>query len=337
MAVKQFTECIEPSEFDKTDHILLATIQAAMFSAAAFGVAAAKSRLSCWPLLLEVSGIAWLVAYCRLFLFHRLLCLVGDQEAIGVVVRVVGTTLTGLPDNDFSVNLLLQDNQFGAQRDQVVASKPFGFLVATNPKVTAAGIDTVGVADTDQATGLRSEVLHCEFEGGGVFGLLAGASVALAAATAAALLCIYLPPIPGLQTIITVLALLALLALLLGGLIGLGTSGDASDVNANIGEVQVNNDPNNGLGAGADILYIRGRWVFDPWHEGWNEIHPVKVCTRIGRWKGDWIDVPPNIILRVRTHFDEAAADTTQAAQKRRENQWVVHPSLDGCAADIIT
>ena len=33
----------------------------------------------------------------------------------------------------------------------------------------------------------------------------------------------------------------------------------------------------------------------------------------------------------------EAASDITRLAQQRRENQWTVHPSLDGCYADIIT
>jgi len=108
-------------------------------------------------------------------------------------------------------------------------------------------------------------------------------------------------------------------------------------VNPNLGDVQTNDDPNGGFGAGADILYVQGTWVFDPWHEGWNEIHPVKKCTRVATWDGDWGSLPPDIILRVRNQFDIAGNPATQAAQQRPEHGWSVHPSLDACAPEIIT
>ena len=336
MAFKQYTTCIPASEYVDFNHLLVATIQSLLVGATATAVAIAKSRLDCWGWLLAVLGTAWLVAYCRLFLYERLICLGGDRDAIGVVSSVSGTTLTGLPDNDFSVNLLLQDNEFGADRATVESSTPYGFLVQAQPSVTARGLGTAGHQSTDQATGKKSEDLHCEFEGGGVYYLLLGAYVAFAAAVAGLILCVYLPPIPFLQQILTALMILVLLALLLGGLIGLASGGSSSDVNPNLGAIHTNDDPNGGQGAGADILYIQGTWVFDPWHVGWNEIHPVKVCTRIGKWDGDW-DLPPDVILRVRTQFDDAAAETTKAAQARAENRWVVHPALDGCTSVIIT
>ena len=257
---------------------------------------------------------------------------------IGVVSSTSGTTLTGLPDNDFNVNLVLRENEFGADRTAVENSTPYGFLVQAHPSVTARGLNTAGHHSTDKATpGKTTEDLHCEFEGGGVYYLLLGSYVAFAAAVAGLILCVYLPPIPGLETILQALTILLLLALLLGFLVGLAAGGSSSDVNPNLGAVHTDDDPNGGQGAGADILYISGTWVFDPWHEGWNEIHPVKVCTRIGTWDGDWDAQPPDVILRPRTQFEIAAAPETQAAQKRPENRWVVHPALDGCATDIIT
>jgi len=336
MAFKQYTKCIEPSEYvPDIDHRIVALIQSLLVGVTGTAVALVQSRLECWPILLELLGVGWVLAYCRLFLYERLICLGKDQDAIGAVVSVDGSHLGGFPDNDFNVNLLLQPNEFGAQRAQVEISSPYGFLVHAQDKVTAAGLPTAGHKSTDEATGKESETLHCEFEGGGAYALLIGSEVAFAATAAALILCVYLPPIPYLQQIITALALFALLALLLGGLIGLGTSGSPSDVNPNLGEIHTNNDPNNGMGAGADILFISGAWVYDPWHAGWNEIHPVKVCTKIGTWNGDW-DIPPDVILRVRTQFDLAAAPETKAAQERPENQWTVHPALDGCSSVII-
>jgi hypothetical protein len=337
MAFNQYTECIEPSEYVRDiDHRIVALIQSLLVGATGTAVALVQSRLDCWPILLELLGVAWVLAYCRLFLYERLICLGKDQDAIGVVVSVDGSHLTGFPDNDFNVNLLPEPNEFGAKREQVKTSTPYGFLVDEQAKIAAAGLPTAGHASPDEATHTESETLHCEFEGAGAHVLLIASEVAFALTAAALILCVYLPPIPFLHQIITALALLALLALLLGGLIGLGTSGSPSDVNPNLGEIHTNNDPNNGLGAGADILFISGAWVYDPWHAGWNEIHPVKVCTKIGTWDGGW-DLPLDVILRVRNQFDLAAAPETKAAQERPENQWTVHPVLDGCSSVIIT
>lgn len=337
MAFEQYTRCIEPSEYVRDiDHRIVALIQSLLVGATGTAVALAQSRLDCWPILLELLGVAWVLAYCRLFLYERLICLGDDQDAVGVVVSVDGSHLSGFPDNDFNVNLLPEPNEFGALRDEVKGSSPYGFLVHEQDKIMTAGLPTAGHTSRDEATGKESETLHCEFEGGGAYVLLIASEVAFAATAAALILCVYLPPIPGLSQIITALAVLALLALVLGGLIGLGTGGSPSDVNPNLGEIHTNDDPNNGMGAGADILYIQGAWVYDPWHEGWNEIHPVKVCTKIGKWTGDW-DLPPDVILRVKSQFEVANAPETKANQGRPEHQWKIHPALDACSSVIIT
>jgi hypothetical protein len=336
MAFEQYTKCIEPSGYVDVEHHLVALVQSLLVTATGTAAALVAGRPDCWLILAELLAVTWVLAYCRLFLYGRLICLGPDQDAIGAVVRVDRSGVLDLPDSDFNVNLLLEPNEFGAKRPQVVTSTPYGFLVADQPKITARGLATAGHTSTDNATQTVSETLHCEFEGAGAYVLLVAAEAAFAATVAALLLCIYLPPIPGLSTIITVLALLALALLLLGGLIGIGSGASPSDTTPGIGEIHTNDDANNGFGSGADILYIRGAWVFDPWHEGWNEIHPVKVCTKIGKWEGGW-DLPGDVILRVRSQFDLAAAPDTKAAQARPEHQWTVHPALDACSSVIIT
>jgi hypothetical protein len=333
----QYTECIDASQYTNFNHMLVATIQGLLVGLTGTALLVRTARWDCWPYLLLVTGIAGVIAYCRLFLYARLICLGGDRDCVGAVISVSGTTLTGLPDNDFNINLLLEGNEFGAKRPAVENSTPYGYLVKAQDVVTERGIATAGHESTDHATQTVSECLHCEFEGGGVYYLLLGSYAGFAAAIGALLLCVYLPPIPGLQQIIMVLWILALILVGLGALVGLFSGGDTDDVNPNLGDIHTNSDPNAGLGAGADILYVQGTWVFDPWHEGWNEIHPVKVCTRIGKWDGDWDTQPPDIILRVRNQFEIAGNPATQAAQQRPEHGWSVHPSLDACAPEIIT
>jgi hypothetical protein len=82
---------------------------------------------------------------------------------------------------------------------------------------------------------------------------------------------------------------------------------------------------------GADILVVLGTWVYDSAHEGWNEIHPIKHCQHIGRWGGSWgIDAK-----LARDHWCEAVGSVssglTRDNQKRPENQWTIHPLIDGC------
>jgi hypothetical protein len=163
------------------------------------------------------------------------------------------------------------------------------------------------------------------------------AEAALGFTLAAYLACLFL--IPGLDLL---LALIILILLVLGGASSNYTHpGTPTDVNPEIPTIEVNRG---GRNEGADILYVQGAWVHDSLH-GWNEIHPIKVCTRMGRWAGSWAGhvcvrtddpTPPDIILRLRREFDLARAEETLANQARPEHQWSLHPDLDGCARDVI-
>ncbi|HJY29590.1 MAG TPA: hypothetical protein VJ306_16285, partial [Pyrinomonadaceae bacterium] len=68
MAFKQYTRCIEPSEYIDLQHHLVVTIQALLVGATASAIAIAKSvKPHCWWLVAEVFVAAWFLAYCRLF------------------------------------------------------------------------------------------------------------------------------------------------------------------------------------------------------------------------------------------------------------------------------
>ena len=45
-------------------------------------------------------------------------------------------------------------------------------------------------------------------------------------------------------------------------------------------------------------------------HEGWNELHPIKVCTPVGIWNGAWPADIPNIAKR----YDHGFADANDPA-----------------------
>ena len=103
----------------------------------------------------------------------------------------------------------------------------------------------------------------------------------------------------------------------------------AASVDPNLGDLHVN-DP---TGRGADILVIQGTWVYDSAHEGWNEIHPIKHCQKIGTWERTWNEspVPDGNPKRWCEAIGAASDPLTVAAQDEPQNQWVIHPVIDGC------
>lgn len=353
MAFQQYTRCIAPANYNP-NRVAVILGYGTIAGGTATGIVALTGRWDCWPLIAEITAMALVIGYCENWLYGRLICLGGDVECIGVIASISppspdlvfssGDSVFDLDwDTDYSINLLLQNCEFGISQADAELRAPFGNLIAPQPAVTAIGQPTPGHTAFDEASGTTSAILHAEFEGAGNDTLMKGAEAGYGLAIAALLACVALP-FPAGWIVALILGLLSLLALVLGGLLGNNDFGSPSDVG--VGELHTNTvDPATGQAVGADVLFVQGTWVYDPLHEGWNEIHPIKVCTKIGCWKGDWTDIqcgdeggttPPDIILRLRQAFRVAQAEVTLANQKLPEHQWQVHPDLDGCFRDII-
>ena len=104
-----------------------------------------------------------------------------------------------------------------------------------------------------------------------------------------------------------------------------------------------------------DSIVVRGRWAYDSAHSGYNEIHAVRTVQKTppapteaaafilfhDTWCGELAKVPPGPPTpRGRAGRDDPPDDShqmtpvqkpTHEAQGRPENQWVVHPMIDGC------
>jgi hypothetical protein len=100
-------------------------------------------------------------------------------------------------------------------------------------------------------------------------------------------------------------------------------------------------------------VIVKGSWVYDTGHSGWNEIHAVRTVQRVYNvpstpaalkvFLHNWCELlgeTPNrdgaprqgapstgVVL----HQDNPAAEATLAAQALPENQWTHHPLVDGC------
>ena len=104
-----------------------------------------------------------------------------------------------------------------------------------------------------------------------------------------------------------------------------------------------------------DSIVVRGRWVYDGGHDGYNEIHAVRTVqktpaaplndeAKFKAFHDDWCrelgKVPPGEPPPAGTSSTPAtggspltpAQQATRDAQSRPENRWTYHPAIDGCA-----
>ncbi|MFZ2504573.1 MAG: hypothetical protein WAW88_18065 [Nocardioides sp.] len=321
MAFKQYTGCSTPSTWlSGAAYVAIATAGLAAVLALA-GFASGP----CGLILLEVFAAASGAAFCDWWLNMRLVCLGGDESVVGMVVSVEPPSEKDWPgsvDSDFSMNLLVYPTMPGVTQADLETSSPYGRLAARTPDLKSHISFFTGESATD-AHGTTSAVLHAEFEGAGIVALRTALLVAYGIAAAAYAVC-FIPVVGWIAALI--LALLALLAAFLGTL--LGDDGSPGDVTGSPTEFH---QPDPATGLGADLLYVAGRWVFDSLHTGWNEIHPIKVCTKVGSWDGAWPGDIEQIKEKLDDGFATAGSDEVHDAQGRPENKWEIHPAVDGC------
>lgn len=311
---KRYTQCCQPADYSGFGGPLaIATI---------IGIALA---FIVNPAFLAPMALADLVLFCEWWLYRRLVCLGGQQCALGMVVTTEPVEKkSGFErlDTDFSINLLLAPHSIYTDRATIENDGLQGFLIAEQAATKNIGLGFVGVTAKQWANYPDTPVLHGEFEGGGIYDLYQAAKIALAVATVGAVVCSI--PIVGWAVCAVLLALAAIIALV-GLIIGLNDKGSPSDVNAELTEIHTN-DP---TGMGADVLVIRGDWVYDSLHDGWNEIHPILQAQRAGTWGGSWSSIgSAEGWCRALTDAD---APGTKKEQLKPEHGWEIHPVIDAC------
>lgn len=319
MGYRQYTKCVSVNNY-------IGKAAAQVIIAAAVAAIPLLAGASVVPGVLIVL-LGAIIAYCRWWLYDRLICLGPDVCAVGFVLTVEppsDKSFLDRFDTDYSFNLVLAPTLPGATQAEVEASFQ-GKLVAETPDIKSHNLDWQGHT-AQQWQNQDTAVLHCEFEGGGVYDLLLAALAALAFAVAAAVVCAI--PIIGWVACLILNAVAALITLV-GIIAALNDTASPNDVDPNLGDLHIN-DP---TGRGADIVVVQGAWVYDSAHEGWNEIHPIKHCQRIGTFDGNWAEFGDCVALRdgYCDAIGKATSAVTVSNQAQPQNQWTIHPLVDGC------
>ncbi len=340
----EYTKCVQPQDYKDPPGWLgavgMAAFVAAMSTLINYLLAgAAAMGAMAGGITVFLFLMIFLLAWVRWWLYGRLICLGGERCAIGLVISVEPPERkTGVErfDSDYSFNLLLPPHQIGADQATIVAAGFLGELIeeqqATRsrnlPFDKKKGYESRGRGcDQDPKT----TVLHCEIEGAGMqilYNTLRVVVAMLTAASVASWLC-YVPIIGWIACLVG-LALLgvAILTLVIGFAIAKDDAAKPSDVDPSLtGSLSW------GCGGyGGDIVVVWGEWVYDSLHKGWNEIHPVRHLEKIGGpWAGSWPFNERDAVNRWCGAISASRSPLTQSNQKKPENQWNIHPLIDGC------
>jgi hypothetical protein len=363
MAYKEYTKCVKPADFSNFGFNMVGYIA---HLSLLFGVvwATTAAILIGGPIAISIAiAITFeAIIVMRWFLYGRLICL-GDPgvcSVIGIVVHHSASdpALTeSRGDNDYNMNLLLaplSPADYADLRPEFRAPNeywdpPQGHLLEKNQAVLNIGM---GYPSNDSYL----KTLHIEFEGDGVYNLLQLAYVTMAFLLAMLALWALGAGI-GASIVALFVFILAFILPALGLTLwtppGAPGSGNPIDVDDSFGNYALNLKP-------GDVVVVRGQWVYDSGHNGWNEIHPVRHGQVIGtlrkqddiddeQWrKRTWADfsyteanagspgfVLPDEFDRFQQHWcgalDDAKSANDDRSRDKPENDWGLHPFVDGC------
>ena len=314
MAYRKFTQCYNylatgEKPFNSDDLISIVAGAAGPGGVAAL-ILFASGAFAIGAIALAIGFVSAIATVADLWLFHRLVCLTGIKCAVGIVNDHPHDGGLGNFDNDEFFNLILLPHR----ADDKIAA-PGTPDQQAHPKNYIHRDDLMGqefLIRVPQSGDLpydfskeEASTLHCEAEGefwvkmkewAWLMGLVIGAASAAGAAAGiavAAAMCA-LGPILCLLGILIGL-LIWLLSTAAGGAIAAGimaiifeaSKGDVED--ANVGDAAL------GPITAGDKVIVYGEHVYDGFHEGWNEFHPMMtVCKLNEHESSQYLQWDPN-------------------------------------------
>ena len=345
MSYRQYTSCTSASNY--IGAAAAQVIVGAAIGAIPLVLGLIFGALAAGPAILAAMmvPVAAVIAYCRWWLNDRLICLGGDRCAVGRLLSVEPPEKkSGLDafDTDYSINVLLAPNSVGVTQTELENDGFQGHLTTNQPDIVSLGLDFAGYRSRTHSNDPESAILHAEFEGGGVYHLLLVCLALLgylAAATIAASIICAIPVIGWIACLI--------ISLIFAGIAGAILAAGISNALDNTGDPS-HAGVNGTLEPGKSLVVVKGTWVFDTAHGGWNELHPIKHCEIIGTWSGSWEDVfdtlrknddvPDGLQIDANVYakywcdaIEKANDPTTRETQKRPQHRWRIHPVIDGC------
>jgi hypothetical protein len=345
----QYYKCTPPSNYTPLTNAIVLGVLAGTFAIAA---AIAGSAIPGYGIVAGVLLIAAIFTLCDYLSGGKLVCLGEYECTIGRIMRFepVGEGKSGFEriDDDFCINSLPSPHSPVEKLSEVKATDPDPgpgqgrFMVqqqATKDLFLPWAGNSVQFTNIPHVT----EIFHLEVKGCRVHDVCLVWKALSFGAPVVGFICT-IPIVGWLACLIVALIWLVITAVSTAIAWAAAHSGDINDVyDPAAGELKAA-DPN--TGDGGDVILTRGDWVYDAGHDGWNEIQPVRSIQKLtdvipakyqsmAKADANLVAEFKKEVLDVWCYYSNQASDpVTHDAQDDPENNWHIHPSIDGCDAD---
>jgi hypothetical protein len=347
----QWTQAVSAADWTSGNPFYKATAIAAGVTAALTVVVLSLAQPWCLIFVAEIAAFTWTVSFPKWWLYDRLIANPENQSAtsgpptdetvIGLLtsVEAIGGSFPDNFDTDYCFDLLLENIKSSTPDtptyDAAPYPGPYGYVMKEQlalwdlQQANAGGYGMKSfTGHGSNLTTLVAPCVHCEIEGKGMYDLLTSTTALLVATSIAMAAALAIGEFWPWGAVLS--ALMALLAFLFGWAAS-NDQANPSQITPPISGPLVSlatSTPNQP----ADLLMVTGTWVYDTMHSGWNELHPVKSWQRAGTWKGSWpSSIPPSVGATLVAMKKSAMSPSTKAAQLEPQNQWKLHPLVDGC------
>jgi hypothetical protein len=299
-----------------------------------------------------VAGVLFVVAIFELCAFlhgGKLVCLKDDVCTIGRIMEIeeVGHGKSGFEkmDDDFCINTLPCPHSPIESPGEIIASDGYqGPFIQEQAQSRDLGLGFSGYSvafdDVKKVTGTDTEIFHVEVKGCRVHDVCGVLKALSFGAPVLGFIC-SIPLIGWIVCAVAAAIWLAVTAIAVGIAWAAAHVGDINDVyDPAAGELRPANAT---TGEGGDVILVRGDWVYDAGHDGWNEIQPIRHVQKLtgvidprymamGKADPSLVEEFKKNVLAVWCYYTAEAKDPLVIdQQKDPENSWRIHPDVDGC------
>lgn len=342
----QFYKCVSPADFKPLSSVVaLGIISGALIVADVVLSIVFGSLIPGLGLVAAAVLIAGIFELCAFLSGGKLVCIQDDQCTIGRVMAIhtVGSDKSGFEkiDDDFTFDTLPAPHSPIESLAEVSMSDPTqGMFMQPQAASQGLGLPFKGNSVSFK-NGTLTEIFHVEVKGCTVHNVCIVLKASAVASAVVGAICSI--PIIGWIACLIAAAIWLVLTAVIGAIAWAASHvGDPNDVldNPEKGEITAA-DPLDG--SGGDVILVRGDWVYDAGHDGWNEIQPIRNIHKLtdvidakymGMNKADaaLVDEFKKEVYDVWCEATGQASNPLVIAnQGQPENNWHIHPSIDGC------